>query len=154
LTFLDGEVGCGCECQARHRSRIGWRSGVKDALVLVWDGSRAVGWGLRRMCAELPELDDPDEGGGEGADPAGLALAMTLALGRVTVSWLLGGMDAAGGGFEYVKNWWTGTRRFDDADADAELDLDFEGSRVASRGGERGVRSLEDEVRWDSGGEV
>jgi hypothetical protein len=53
-----------------------------------------------------------------------------------------------------VKNWWTGTPRFDDADAELDLDLDFEGSRVVSRGGERGVRSLEDEVRWDSGGEV
>jgi hypothetical protein len=98
LTFLDGEVGCGFECHARHRSRIGWRSGVKDAL--VWEGSRAVGWGLRRMCAELPELDDPDEGGGEGKDPAELPLAMTSAVGRVTVSWLFVGMDAAGGGFE------------------------------------------------------
>jgi hypothetical protein len=51
-----------------------------------------------------------------------------------------------------VKNWWTGTLRFDDAGPGAGLD--FEGSRVVSRGGERGVSSLDEEVRWDSGGEV
>jgi hypothetical protein len=74
---------------------MGWRSGVKDAL--VWDGWRAAGWGLRLICAEFPELEDPDEGGGEGRDAAGLERT----LGWVAVSWLFVGRDGRDeGGFE------------------------------------------------------